>query len=112
MALPNVAPVLARAFVIVKVDFDRAIGAHAIESRYVDQDQGLPWFVFVDGDGHAVINSTAPPPTGNIGHPDKPDEVAYFKVMLEKVKAHLTDDDIAFLIKTLVDANRASGSGG
>jgi hypothetical protein len=110
MALPNVAPVLAREFVIVKLDLDRAIGAQAIEERYSDKDQGLPWFVFVDGDGRALINSTAPAPTDNIGHPDKPEEVAYFKIMLEKVKAHLTDDDIAFLIKTLVDANHASGS--
>ena len=113
MALPNVAPVLAREFVIVKLDFDRAIGAQAIEKRYTDKDQGLPWFVFVDGDGRALISSTGTgaDPT-NIGHPDKPEEVAYFKIMLKRVKAHLSDDDIAFLIKTLVDANQASGSGG
>ena len=65
MALPDVAPVLEKEFVILKLDFDRATGAKDIEKRYIDKEQGLPWFVFVDGDGKGVINSTGP--RGNVG---------------------------------------------
>ena len=47
MALEDVGPVLAKEFVVVKLDFDRGIGAKDIEKRYIDKDQGLPWFAFV-----------------------------------------------------------------
>jgi hypothetical protein len=107
MALENVAPVLAREFVILKLDYDRASGAKDIERRYIDKEQGLPWFAFVDGDGKALITSTGP--KGNIGHPYQPDEVAQFRVMLQTVKRHLTDADIDALATSLVTANKSGG---
>lgn len=107
MALPNVATMLPKEFVIVKLDFDRGIGARDIEKRYIDKEQGLPWFAFIDGDGKALITSTAA--KGNIGHPYQPDEVAHFKTMLQTVKRHLTDADIEALIASLIDANKAGG---
>ena len=107
MALENVGPVLAKEFVIIKLDYDRGIGARDIEKRYVDKEQGLPWFAFVDGDGKALITSTAP--KGNVGHPYQPDEVAHFKVMLQTVKRHLTDAEIDALITSLIETNKASG---
>jgi len=107
MALANVRPVLERDFVLLKLDYDRATGAHDIEARYATGPQGLPWFAFLDGRGRAVVTSSAP--TGNIGHPYQPNEVAYFKVMLQTVKRHLTDADIDALIASLVDANKAGG---
>jgi len=108
MALPNVAPVLAKEFVILKLDYDRGIGAKEIQKRYIDKDQGLPWFVFIDGDGKGIITSTREK-GGNVGHPNAPDEVAHFKVMLQKVKKHLTDAEIDKLIESLVAANKAHG---
>ncbi len=60
MASKDVAPLLAREFVFVKIDYDRAKGAKEIEKRYIDKEQGLPWFVFLDGDGKALIHSTGP----------------------------------------------------
>jgi hypothetical protein len=107
MALPNVASLLQKEFVIVKLDFDRGIGAKDVEKRYIEKEQGLPWFAFIDGDGKALVTSTAP--KGNIGHPNSPDEVAYFKTMLQTVKHHLTDAEIEALIASLVAANKASG---
>ena len=107
MALENVGPVLAKEFVIIKLDYDRGIGARDIEKRYIDKEQGLPWFAFVDGDGKALITSTAP--KGNVGHPYQPDEVAHFKVMLQTVKRHLTDAEIDALITSLIETNKASG---
>src|SRR5690349_7000686 len=101
MALPNVAPVLAKEFVFAKLDFDRGIGAQAVAKKYAIDNGGLPSFAFVDGDGKLLINSNRTgPTTGNVGHPITPEEVAYFKVMLQKAKKHLTDADIETLIKS------------
>jgi len=104
MALKDVAPILAKEFIPLMLDFDRQPGAKHIEKRYIDKEQGLPWFAFVDGDGKAVITSTGP--KGNVGHPYQPHEVEHFKTMLMKVKRHLTDADINFLIKSIEEANK------
>jgi thiol-disulfide isomerase/thioredoxin len=111
MATKDAATLLDKEFVFAKLDFDRGIGAHEVETRYIDKEQGLPWIVFVDGNGRALINSTRPatdPHPGNIGHPNQPDEVAYFKTMLNKAKKHLTDADIAYLIDSLVAFNKVA----
>lgn len=104
MALEKVSTLLSKEFVILKLDYDRALGAKDIEKRYIDKEQGLPWFAFVDGDGKAIIHSTGP--RGNTGFPAQPEEVAHFKTMLETVKKHLTDADIEWLISSLIAANK------
>ena len=109
MALPDVAPVLNKEFVIIKLDYDRGIGAKDIEKRYIDKDQGLPWFAFIDGDGKAIITSNKQPGGSNVGHPYQPDEVEHFKVMLQKAKKHLTDAEIDKLIESIIAANKAGG---
>jgi hypothetical protein len=102
MASPEVTTLIAREFVPVKLDFDRATGAKEIEKRFTDKPQGLPWFAFVDPEtGRAV--ATAIGPKGNVGFPWEPHEVAHFKTMLEASKRHLTADDIAALVKSLED---------
>ncbi len=108
MASKDVAPLIAKEFVPVKLDFDRGIGAKDIERRFIDKEQGLPWFAFLDGDGKCLIHSTREK-GGNIGHPATPDEVAYFKTMLQTVKKRLTDEDINFLIQSIEAFNKAAG---
>lgn len=108
MALPEIAPLLDKEFVIQKLDYDRGIGAKDIEKRYIDKDQGLPWFAFIDGDGKAVTTSNFAN-GDNLGHPYQPEEVAQFKVMLTKVKKHLTDAELDKMIKVLVAVNKATG---
>jgi hypothetical protein len=104
MASKDVAPLLAREFVSAKLDFDRAKGAKEIQKRYIDKEQGLPWFAFLDGDGKALIHSTGP--KGNTGFPAQPEEIAHFKTMLQTVKKRLTDEEIAFLVTSLEEANK------
>jgi len=104
MASKDVAPVLAKEFLPLKLDFDRAKGAKEIEKRYIDKEQGLPWIVFLDSSGKALIHSTGP--KGNTGFPAEPEEIAHFKTMLQAVKKNLTDGDIAFLITSLEEANK------
>ena len=97
----TVAPVLAQDFVTLKIDTDRMTGGNAILKQYSATQQGIPWFVFLDGDGKAIIDSTDPN-KGNVGFPATDSEIAWFKVMLEKVARRITGDDIEMLTKSLV----------
>jgi len=101
MALNTVAPLLAKDFVTVKIDTDRMIGGNDVLKRYSKKNEGIPWFVFLAGDGKAIITSDDPD-NGNIGFPDEDFEVAWFKVMLEKVARNMTQQDIETLIRSLV----------
>ena len=105
MASKDVASILGREFVTVKIDWDRMKGARDLVKASNGKDNGLPWFVFLDGEGNSLIDSIAPK-TGNVGFPAKAEEYAHFKTMLDKVKRHLTDEDVAKLIKSLEDANK------
>jgi hypothetical protein len=99
---------LSRDFVTVKLDSDRGIGAKDIAKRYIDKEQGLPWFAFLDANGNCLIHSTRPE-GGNIGHPVQPDEIAYFKTMLERATMHLTNQEIDDLVRSLEGFNKAEG---
>jgi hypothetical protein len=108
MATKDVAALIAKDFVTVKLDSDRGIGAKDIERRFIDKQQGLPWFAFLDANGNCLIHSIGPN-GGNIGHPFKSDELAYFRTMVQTVKKHLTEKDINFLIQSLEAFNKAEG---
>jgi hypothetical protein len=100
MALDDVAPVLAKEYIPLKLDFDRQKGAKEIQERYAGKPQGLPWFVFVGGDGQAIVTSTGP--KGNVGMPWEPHEVAHFKTMLQRA-THLTASEVERLIASIQD---------
>ena len=103
MASPDVAPLISKEFVPVKLDYDRAPGAKEIEKRFTDKEQGLPWFAFVDpATGRALATATASDGK-NVGFPWEPNEVAHFKTMLDASKRHLTDADVAALVKSMED---------
>lgn len=107
MALPNVAPVLAKEFIPTKLDYDRGVGAKDVEHRYVTREQGLPWFAFIDGDGKAIATSDAQPnEQGNVGCPWEPDEIAWFKKMLSTAPRHLSPAEIDGLIASLQEFRR------
>jgi hypothetical protein len=104
MASTNVAPVLAKEFVSLKLEADRMIGGKEILKRYQASDAGIPWFVFLDGDGSALVTSDGP--KGNVGFPAAPHEIDHFRSMLERTKRHLTDADIGALVASLEEANK------
>ena len=105
MALQDVAPVLAKEFVTLKLDYDRSKGAKEIVVRYAGKAQGLPWFAFLDGDGKAIVTSGSGP-KGNVGMPWEPHEVEHFGVMLKQAKRHLTDTEIGALITSIEDVRK------
>jgi thioredoxin-related protein len=66
LAREDMAPILGREFVDVKVDLARMTGAEAILKRYNPGGSGgIPWFVFLDAKGNGVATSGGP--NGNIG---------------------------------------------
>ena len=102
MALDDVAPILAKEFVTLKLDYDRAKGARDIVLRYAGKPQGIPWFAFLDGDGKAIVTSSEGP-KGNVGMPWEPHEVEHFAAMLKRAKKQLTDQQIDALITSIQD---------
>ena len=104
MALKDIAPLLTKEFIPLMLDYDRAISARDIQKRFIQQEQGLPWFAFVDGNGRAVITSTGA--QGNVGYPWEPHEIAHFKTMLLTSRKHLTDAEIDYLIKSLEEIRK------
>jgi len=101
MTLKDVAPVLAKDFVDLKIDRDRMTGGSALMKRYSPKSDGIPWFVFIGPDGKPVVDSNDPK-HGNIGFPAQDFEIAHFKVMLERVAKQMTREEIEFLTKSLV----------
>ncbi|HYD00256.1 MAG TPA: DUF255 domain-containing protein [Phycisphaerales bacterium] len=110
MARAEPKPLLEKAFVDVKVDEDRMTGGKDLLAKYRGGNKGgIPWFVFLDGDGKVVATSDAPG-SGNVGFPAAKDEIAHFAAML-KVVPTLTDDDRAKLVESLKN-DKAPARGG
>jgi hypothetical protein len=104
MALPDVAPILAKEFVGLKIEADRMIGGKEILKRYQANEGGIPWFVFLDGDGKEIVTSDGP--KGNVGFPAAPHEISHFRTMLETSRRKLTDSDINALVASLEETNK------
>ena len=100
MARPEIAELLAVDYVDVKVDTDRMAGGAELLQRYRgDRDGGIPWFVFLDADGEAVVDSTGP--DGNVGFPVMPAEIDHFVAMLRKAKRRMTAEQIDAIERAL-----------
>jgi len=101
MALKDIAAVLAKDFVTVGIDTDRMIGGDELLAKYNPGGGGIPWFVFLDGDGKAIITSNEPD-HGNIGFPAQDFEIAHFKAMLAKVRRNITPEEAEMLAASLL----------
>ena len=98
---PEVAPILAKDFVLAHIDSARCERSAVLQDTFPGSiGKGIPWFVFVDADGKALVDSNGP--KGNIGCPNTDEEIEAFIGMLRKVRSALTDDDLAALKASLV----------
>ena len=108
LARPDVAAVLDKDFVDVKIDTDRMAGGAAILARLRNgEDAGIPWFVVLDAEGRPLADSGAG--RENIGFPAAPEEIARFRAMLEKVCVKITKDEIDVLAASLVPPEKPGG---
>jgi thiol-disulfide isomerase/thioredoxin len=109
MASAEIAPILAKEFVEVKIDTDRATGGSdmlaamrakaAEKAGRAPKDGGIPWFVFLDAQGEMLADSDGP--EGNTGFPSQPAEIDHFVAMLKKSCTKLTSGDIELLKNSL-----------
>ena len=60
---------------------------------------GIPWFVFLDADGKAIVDSNGP--EGNVGFPQAPEELVHFRAMLGKAAVKNGKAEIEALIASL-----------
>ena len=83
MSKPEIAAILDRDFVIVKVDIDRMThGKDLMAQVRPKADGGIPWFAVLDAKGKPV--GTSDGPQGNIGYPFKPEEIDHFMALITK----------------------------
>lgn len=83
LAREDVAKVIGRDYLDVKVDVDRMTNGKDVLARYnPGASGGIPWFVILDPTGKALATSDGP--KGNIGYPAQPEEIAHFLTMLRK----------------------------
>jgi len=107
MARPEVAEILAKDFVPLKIDVDRMLGAKAIGDKYVDGYGGVPWIVILDTGGELVADSFDEEGK-NIGSPYADWEIEYFGVMLNEVARTISQAEIEALLESLVAAREAT----
>ena len=81
LAQPEIASILDRDFLIVKIDIDRMThGKELMAQVRTKADGGIPWFAVLDSKGKAL--GTSHGPQGNIGFPFKPEEIDHFMVVI------------------------------
>ncbi len=106
LARPEVAALMAKDYVNVKIDQDRMEGGKDLLTKEGGGKGGIPWFAIEEaGTDKVVINSDGPGEKGpqNIGFPSEPAEIAHFMAMLDKTAKKMTAEDKAALRKTLED---------
>jgi thioredoxin-related protein len=84
LARPEVAAILDRDLLVVKIDIDRMTAGKEVMKQYRGQDSGgIPWSVVLDSKGKAL--ATAQLPAGILGYPLDPKD---FDELLGVLKAH------------------------
>ena len=85
---------MGRDYVTIKIDVERNASGDAVAKRLRGERRGgIPWMIILDADGKELVSSDAP--SGNIGCPVQPEEVAWFAEMLRRSTTRLDDDDVA-----------------
>jgi thioredoxin-related protein len=106
LARPEVAAIMAKEFVDLKIDIDRMPGGKEIMSRYGADKKGIPWFVFLDANGKNLATSDDAEGK-NIGFPSESAEIKHFTKMLETSHRKLSKEDIDTLASSLRDQPEA-----
>lgn len=95
------APILGKDVVNLYVDTSKVPGGKELHGSYPKaQNEGIPWFVILDGDGKELADSNGP--KGNIGCPNTDEEIEVWTAILKKVRVSLTDEDLDALKRSRV----------
>ena len=104
---PDVKPIFETYFVTVKLVLMENEKNKALENAGAGQwlvrlggPDSLPFHAFTDSRGGLIVNSRRPT-GGNIGYPDRPEEVDWFLQMIRKAAPKISPDELAALGKAL-----------
>jgi thiol-disulfide isomerase/thioredoxin len=108
LARPEIGAIMARDFVVQKIDIDRMTSGKDILKTYrADESGGIPWFVVLDAKGEKLSTSDLlPGPVKNIGYPAEPKEIDAFMGVIEKQSRRIPSDQIAQLRRELTQAGQ------
>ncbi len=105
MAREDVAKVLGKDFIDLKIDTDRTIGGQDLLKQFrKGQSTGIPWFALLEADGKVIVTSSYP--KGNVGFPYAAEEIEAFGAMLAKGAVTITAKDIDALKESLTETRR------
>ena len=104
LAREEIAKVIGKDYLDVKIDVDRMPGGKAILAKYCKTEGGIPWTVILDAKGEPIVNSDGADGK-NIGYPASAAEIAHFMSMLKKTAKKLDDADL----KAIEDALKSDG---
>ena len=107
MARPEVAEILARDFVAVRIDMDEMVGAKAIAEEYVDGYSPIPWISILDSDGELVADSFADNGR-NIGFPVKDWAIEHLGVMIREGAPDISEADLDILLESIAAVGRGA----
>jgi thiol-disulfide isomerase/thioredoxin len=110
LALPDIAPVFDKYFVIARVTFGEAAAGHpewddpgsdSLLEKYGGVYPGgsvdLPFVALLDAKGKLIVNSTQPSKTNSattgIGFPTEPADIQWFLSMLQKAAPAMTETE-------------------
>lgn len=112
LASDEIAPLIAKDYVELKIDQDRMEGGKQIEAALgMPADEGIPWFAIVDPKSGKAL-ATSQSAKGNIGYPAEDDEIAHFMKMVEGTRSHLSDADLQALKDSLIRSSKRIHSAG
>jgi hypothetical protein len=94
--------VLAKDYVLVKIDRRFKNGRAVIDRIRKAEENALPWMAILDAAGKPLITSTGP--GGNIGFPIEPAGVAHFETMLRTTARRMSADELRSLRDALLGA--------
>ncbi len=100
----EIAAILARDFVPLKIDLERMKNGKKAAKRFRDKPGGIPWFAFLDASGEKLVTSDGP--KGNAGCPVTAEEIAHFKTMLTKTARSITPAQIKQIVEALRERGR------
>ncbi len=105
MAREDVAKVMGKDFIDLKIDTDRTIGGQDLLKQYTKgESTGIPWFAILEADGKVIVTSSYP--KGNLGFPYTAQEIDAFGAMLAKGAVTITTKDIDALKDSLTETRR------
>jgi hypothetical protein len=80
-------------------------GGSAVLAKLGGENQGLPYFAFLDRNGKLIVNSRRDS-QGNIGYPSQPEELAWFLKMLRQAAPGLSAGDAGIIEDSLRNQKR------